>query len=545
MVNNVPRPPTPLNEPVLGYLPGSPERAELKAEIARQENEILEIPCIINGKEVFTGDVVEQVMPHDHSHVIARVHMATKANVEEAIQASLDAHEMWSTMPWEARCAIFLKASELLKGEYRAQINASTMLNQSKTCNQAEIDSACELIDFWRFNPFYARQIYEDLQPPISPSSMWNSSEVRPLEGFVFSVTPFNFSSIAANLPSSAAIMGNTGVWKPSRNSYVSNYLLMRLMMDAGLPAGVINFIPGKASMVGDTVLAHPMLAGIHFTGSTNVFRKMWRDVANNLENYRSYPRVVGETGGKDFIVAHPDCDEKALIVALLRGSFEFQGQKCSAASRAYIPQTVWNNIKEEYCTEVGKITMGDPRNFTNFMTAVIDKKSFDNITGYIDRAKADDGCEIVTGGGYDGSKGYFIEPTTIVCSDPHYESMAQEIFGPVLSIHVYPDNGFESVLKTCDETSEYALTGSIFATKREDVITAMNALRYASGNFYINDKPTGAVVGQQPFGGARGSGTNDKAGSPLNLLRWVSPRSIKETFAPPHSWGYGFLDEK
>jgi len=545
MVNNVPRPPTPLNEPVLGYLPGSPERAELKAEITRQENEILEIPCIINGKEVFTGDVVEQVMPHDHSHVIARVHMATKANVEEAIQASLDAHEMWSTMPWEARSAIFLKASELLKGKYRAQINASTMLNQSKTCNQAEIDAACELIDFWRFNPFYARQIYEDLQPTVSPSSMWNSSEVRPLEGFVFSVTPFNFSSIAANLPSSAAIMGNTGVWKPSRNSYVSNYLLMRLMMDAGLPAGVINFIPGKASMVGDTVLAHPMLAGIHFTGSTSVFRKMWRDVANNLENYRSYPRVVGETGGKDFIVAHPDCDEKALIVALLRGSFEFQGQKCSAASRAYIPATVWNNIKDEYCAEVGKITMGDPRDFTNFMTAVIDKKSFDNITGYIDRAKADEGCEIVTGGGYDGSKGYFIEPTTIVCSDPHYESMAQEIFGPVLSIHVYPDDGFESVLKTCDETSEYALTGSIFATKREDVITAMNALRYASGNFYINDKPTGAVVGQQPFGGARGSGTNDKAGSPLNLLRWVSPRSIKETFAPPHSWGYGFLSQK
>ena len=545
MVNNVPRPPTPLNEPVLGYLPGSPERAELKAEIARQENEILEIPCIINGKEVFTGDIVEQVMPHDHSHVIARVHMATKANVEEAIQASLDAHEMWSTMPWEARSAIFLKASELLKGKYRAQINASTMLNQSKTCNQAEIDAACELIDFWRFNPFYARQIYEDLQPTVSPSSMWNSSEVRPLEGFVFSVTPFNFSSIAANLPSSAAIMGNTGVWKPSRNSYVSNYLLMRLMMDAGLPAGVINFIPGKASMVGDTVLAHPMLAGIHFTGSTSVFRKMWRDVANNLENYRSYPRVVGETGGKDFIVAHPDCDEKALIVALLRGSFEFQGQKCSAASRAYIPQTVWNTIKDEYCAEVGKITMGDPRDFTNFMTAVIDKKSFDNITGYIDRAKADDGCEIVTGGGYDGSKGYFIEPTTIVCSDPHYESMAQEIFGPVLSIHVYPDDEFESILKTCDETSEYALTGSIFATKREDVITAMNALRYASGNFYINDKPTGAVVGQQPFGGARGSGTNDKAGSPLNLLRWVSPRSIKETFAPPHSWGYGFLSQK
>lgn len=544
MVNNVPRPPTPVNEPVLGYLPGSPERAALKKELDRQSSEVIEIPCIINGKEVFTGDVVEQVMPHDHNHVIARVHMATKANVEEAIQASLDAHDMWSTMPWEARAAIFLKASELLRGEYRAKINASTMLNQSKTCHQAEIDSACELIDFWRFNSDYCRQIYEDLQPPISPSSMWNSSEVRPLEGFIFSVTPFNFTSIAGNLPSSTAIMGNTGVWKPSRNSYVSNYLLMRLMMDAGLPAGVINFIPGKASMVGDTVLAHPMLAGIHFTGSTSVFRKMWRDVANNLETYRSYPRVVGETGGKDFIVAHPDCDERALIVALLRGSFEFQGQKCSAASRAYIPSSVWGRIKDEYCAEVAKITVGDPRDFTNFMSAVIDKNSFDNICGYIDRAKADPGCEIVTGGGYDGSKGYFIEPTTILCSDAHYESMAEEIFGPVLSIHVYPDDGFEAVLATCDGTSEYALTGSIFATKREDVLTAMKALRYASGNFYINDKPTGAVVGQQPFGGARGSGTNDKAGSPLNLLRWVSPRSIKETFAPPHEWGYGFLSE-
>ena len=446
-------------------------------------------------------------------------------------------------MPWEARAAIFLKASELLAGEYRAQINASTMLNQSKTCHQAEIDSACELIDFWRFNSVYAREIYEDMQPPVSPSTMWNSSEVRPLEGFVFSVTPFNFSSIAANLPSSMAIMGNTGVWKPSRNSYVSNYLLMRLMMDAGLPAGVINFIPGKASMVGETVLAHPMLAGIHFTGSTSVFRKMWRDVANNLENYRSYPRVVGETGGKDFIVAHPDCDEAALIVALLRGSFEFQGQKCSASSRAYIPKSVWNNIKDEYIEEVGKITIGDPRDFSNFMSAVIDKKSFDNISGYIERAKASPDCEIVTGGGYDGSKGYFVEPTTIVCSDPHYESMSEEIFGPVLSIHVYEDDGFEEILKTCDETSEYALTGSIFATKREDILTAMNALRYSAGNFYINDKPTGAVVGQQPFGGARASGTNDKAGSAQNLLRWVSPRMIKETFVSPEHYRYPFLD--
>lgn len=544
MVNNVPRPPTPVNEPVLGYLPGSPERIALKEELTRQSNEIVEIPCIINGVEVYTNDVVEQVMPHNHGHVIARVHMAGKNEVDDAIKASLDAHDAWSSMAWEARCAIFLKASELLRGEYRAKINASTMINQSKTCHQAEIDSACELIDFWRFNTFYARQIYEDLQPSVSPSSMWNSSEVRPLEGFVFSVTPFNFSSIAANLPSSAAIMGNTGVWKPSRNSYLSNYYLMRLMMDAGLPDGVINFIPGKASLVGEICLSHPMLAGIHFTGSTAVFRKMWKDVADNLPNMRSYPRIVGETGGKDFIVAHPNCDEKALIVALIRGAFEFQGQKCSAASRAYIPKSVWDNISEEYCAEVSKISVGDPKDFSNFMSAVIDRKSFDNICGYIDRANSDSGCEIVTGGEYDDSHGYFINPTTIICSDPKYESMSEEIFGPVLSIYIYPDNEFEEVLKLCDETSEYALTGSIFATKREDIVTAQKALRYSSGNFYINDKPTGAVVGQQPFGGARGSGTNDKAGSPLNLLRWVSPRSIKETFAPPHDWTYGFLNE-
>ena len=542
MVNSIPIPPTPVNEPVLGYLPGSPEREALKAELERQSNEILEIPCIINGEEVFTGNVIEQVMPHDHSHVIARVHLAGEAEVNAAIESALNAHTMWSTMPWQARAAIFLKASEMLAGERRAEINASTMLNQSKTCHQAEIDSACELIDFWRFNSDYARQIYEDLQPPISPSSMWNSSEVRPLEGFVFSVTPFNFSSIAANLPSCAAIMGNVGVWKPSRNSYVSNYLLMRLMMDAGLPPGVINFIPGKASVVGEICISHSELAGIHFTGSTAVFRKMWRDVANNLESMRSYPRIVGETGGKDFIVAHPDCDRQALLVAILRGAFEFQGQKCSAASRAYVPESVWNAIKDDYCAEVAKITVGDPRDFSNYMSAVIDRKSFDNITGYIDRAHADPNCDVITGGTYDDSTGYFIQPTTVVCKDPRSESMAEEIFGPVMSIHVYDDDGFEDVLTLCDTTSEYALTGSIFATDRRHIETAMAALRYAAGNFYINDKPTGAVVGQQPFGGARGSGTNDKAGSPLNLLRWVSPRSIKETFTPPHDWTYGFL---
>lgn len=543
MVNGIFQPPTPHNEPVKGYVRGSPERAELEAELARQMSEVIEIPCIINGEEVWTNNVVEQVMPHNHGHILARVHLAGEAEVRNAIQASLDAHKDWSTMPWEARGAIFLKAATMLAGSRRQEINASTMLNQSKTCHQAEIDSACELIDFWRFNVDYARQIYEDLQPPISPEGVWNQSEIRPLEGFVFSVTPFNFTSIAGNLPSCAAIMGNTGVWKPSRNSYVSNYRIMKLMMDAGLPPGVINFIPGRASVVGDICMSHPDLAGIHFTGSTAVFRKLWRDVANNLENLRSYPRIVGETGGKDFIVAHPNCDEEALIVALLRGAFEFQGQKCSAASRAYIPESVWSRIEAKYIEEVGKITMGDVSDFSNFIGAVIDKKSFDNITGYIDRAHADPGCSIVTGGSYDGSTGYFVEPTTIVCSDPMYESMQEEIFGPVLSIHIYEDSNFEDILKVCDSTSEYALTGSIFATNREDIETAKDALRFSAGNFYINDKPTGAVVGQQPFGGARGSGTNDKAGSPLNLLRWVSPRSIKETFTPPRTWGYGFLE--
>ncbi len=543
MVNSIPTPPTPINEPVLSYLKGSSERSSLEQELDRQSGEVLEIPCIINGEEVWTNNIVEQVVPHNHSHVLARVHLAGPNEIKAAIESNLEAHKTWSVMPWQSRVAIFLKSAELLAGPRRAEINASTMLNQSKTCHQAEIDAACELIDFWRFNADYVRQIYEDLQPPVSPSSMWNSSEVRPLEGFVFSVTPFNFSSIAANLPSSVVMMGNVSIWKPSRNSYVSNYRLMRLMMDAGLPPGVINFVPGRASEVGDICLSHQMLAGIHFTGSTAVFRKMWRDVANNLENLRSYPRIVGETGGKDFIVAHPDCDRQALLVALLRGAFEFQGQKCSAASRAYVPQSVWDAIKDDYIREVESIKQGDVRDFSNFVSAVIDRKAFDSITGYIDRAKADAGCTIVTGGTYDDSTGYFIRPTTILCEDPKYESMSEEIFGPVLSIHVYPDNQFEDILTTCDQTSEYALTGSIFATDRRHIETALNALRFSAGNFYINDKPTGAVVGQQPFGGARGSGTNDKAGSPLNLLRWISSRSIKETFAPPHDWRYGFLD--
>ena len=542
MVNNVVKPPTPVNEPISGFLPGSKERESLQAELSRQSNEVLKIPCIINGKEVWTGNTVNQVMPHDHSHVIAEVHLAGPKEIQSAIDAACDAQNDWANMPWEARAAIFLRAADLLAGPWRDIVNASTMLNQSKTCFQAEIDSACELIDFFRFNAVYARQIYEESQPPISPPGVWNTSEIRPLEGFVFSITPFNFTSIAGNLPSSAALMGNVGVWKPSRNSYASNYRIMQLLMEAGLPAGVINFIPAKASETSEICIADPRLAGIHFTGSTGVFQHIWKEVANNLKNLRSYPRIVGETGGKDFIVAHPNCDRRGLVVAMLRGGFEFQGQKCSAASRCYIPRTVWNAIKDEYVEEVAKITMGAPTDFTNFMTAVIDQKSFDNITGYIDRAKADSGCEIITGGGYDGSKGWFIEPTTIVCSDPKYESMSEEIFGPVLSVHVYEDEDFAATLELCDNTSPYALTGSIFAHDREAIVQAMDGLRFSAGNFYINDKPTGAVVGQQPFGGARGSGTNDKAGSQYNLLRWVSPRSIKETFVPPHDWTYGFL---
>ncbi len=532
----------PINEPILGYAPGSEERRALQVELDRQMAEVVEIPCIINGEEVYTGTTTTQVIPHKHGHVIANVHLAGRDEMEAACDAAVGAQRDWIDLGLEGRCAIFERCADLLAGDWRMRVNASTMLNQSKTAFQAEIDAACELIDFWRFNCHYARGFHDDFQPLVSPAGVQNSTEIRPLEGFVLSITPFNFSSIAANLPSAPAIVGCTGVWKPSRNSYLSNYVLMQLMMEAGLPAGVINFLPGSGAEITEIALANPDFAGLHFTGSTATFQGLWQEIGLALPNLKSYPRIVGETGGKDFVVAHPDCDRQGLLVALLRGAFEYQGQKCSAASRAYIPQSVWNAISEDLLAEIGKIKMGDARDFTNFMTAVIDKRSFDKITGYIDRAAARDTCDIVCGGGYDGSTGYFIEPTIIVTSDPNSESMIEEIFGPVLTVYLYDDEDFDNVLKICDEASPYALTGSIFSSNEENIQKAFNALRFTAGNFYINDKPTGAVVAQQPFGGARASGTNDKAGGPLNLLRWISPRSVKRTLDTPQDWTYSFM---
>ncbi len=532
----------PTNEPILGYAPGSEERRALQAELDRQMAEVLEIPCIINGESVFTGTTTTQVIPHNHGHIIAKVHLAGRDEMEAACAAAVSAQKDWIDLGLEGRCAIFERCADLLAGDWRMRVNAATMLNQSKTAFQAEIDSACELIDFWRFNCHYARGFHADFQPLVSPPGVQNSTEIRPLEGFVLSITPFNFSSIAANLPSAPAIVGCTGVWKPSRNSYHSNYVLMQLMMEAGLPAGVINFLPGSGAEITEIALANPDFAGLHFTGSTATFQGLWQEIGLALPNLKSYPRIVGETGGKDFVVAHPDCDRQGLIVALLRGAFEYQGQKCSAASRAYIPQSVWDAISEDLTSEISKIKMGDARDFTNFMTAVIDKRSFDKISGYIDRAVERESCEIVCGGNYDSSIGYFIDPTIIVTSDPNSESMIEEIFGPVLTVYVYDDEDFDDVLKICDEASPYALTGSIFSSSEDNIQKAYEVLRFTAGNFYINDKPTGAVVAQQPFGGARASGTNDKAGGPLNLLRWISPRSVKRTLEIPQDWTYSFM---
>ena len=507
--------------------------------------EQIEIPLIIGGKRVTTGVLGECIMPHDKQHVLATYHKAGAAQVEHAVAAAREAKGDWEAMQAEDRAAVFLRAAELLAGKWRARCNAATMLNQSKTAHQAEIDSACELIDFWRFNPWYAAQLHVDQQPPISPPGVWNAVELRPLEGFVFAVTPFNFTSIAGNLPTAPALMGNTVVWKPASTAVLSGWVLMQVLEAAGMPPGVINFVPGSGAAVGDAAVDHPDLAGIHFTGSTDVFRGMWKRTANNLERYTSYPRIVGETGGKDFIVAHPSADADALVTAIVRGSFEYQGQKCSAASRVYLPDGLWHRIRDQLVETTRQIRMGDVQDFRNFMGAVIDQAAFDKHRGAIEQARASNDANIVVGGETENAEGFFVGPTVIECKDPKYRTMQEELFGPIVSIYVYPENQFAQVLDVVDGTSPYALTGAIWANDRRAVAQATARLRHCAGNFYINDKPTGAVVGQQPFGGARASGTNDKAGSYMNLLRWVSARTIKETFHPPTDHGYPFMSEE
>jgi len=534
------RPPTPVNEPVRQYAPGSAERAALKKALERMAQDVVEIPIIIGGEDVRSGDTAEVVMPHDHQHVLARYHKATDEHIRAAIDSCMEAWREWSDWPWQDRAAVLLKAAELLAGEWRQILNASTMLGQSKTCHQAEIDSACEIIDFWRFNVHYARELYAN--QPISSPGVWNMTDYRPLEGFVYAISPFNFTSIGANLPTAPALMGNVAIWKPARTSLYSSYYLMRLLQEAGLPGGVINFLPGNSAQITEKLLASPHLAGIHFTGSTDVFQQLWRKVAENLESYRSYPRIVGETGGKDFIVAHPSADIDAVVTAMVRGAFEYQGQKCSAASRAYLPESVWPEAREKLGAQLGEVRMGDPRDFENFVCAVIDRSAFRDITGYIEHAKASPDAEVLFGGGYSDETGYFIEPTVILAKDPRFRTMCEEIFGPVLTVYVYPDESWSEMLDLVDSTSPYALTGAVFSRDREATREALSTLRCAAGNFYINDKPTGAVVGQQPFGGARASGTNDKAGSFLNLVRWVSPRSIKERFVPATHFARPFL---
>lgn len=534
--------PTPVNEPVYSYAPGTPERAKLKDAIREVSQATVDIPLIIGGKEVRTGNVGQVIMPHDHQHVLGQYHIAGEKEIAMAIDAAMAAKQEWGAIRWEERAAIFLKAAELLAGKYRYQMNAMSMLSTSKSAFQAEIDAACELIDFLRFNVFYAQQIYAD-QPLYSPTGIWNSVQQRPLEGFVFAVAPFNFTAIGGNLASSPAIMGNTVLLKPATSCIYTPYLFMQILKEAGLPDGVINFVPGPGAMVGKLCFEHPDLGGIHFTGSTAVFHQMWKAVGNNIAKYKSYPRIVGETGGKDFVFAHRSANVRQLVTGLVRGSFEFQGQKCSAASRAYIPRSLWEDVRRELETDVASIKMGPPSDFRNFFNAVIDRSAYKSITEYIDYADQASDAEIIIGGGYDDSKGFFIEPTVILTNNPKFRTMEEEIFGPVLTVYVYEDEQYEETLELCDQTSIYALTGAVFATERSAVSLAMSKLENAAGNFYVNDKPTGAVVGQQPFGGARASGTNDKAGSYLNLIRWVSTRTIKETFAPPSHFAYPFMD--
>jgi 1-pyrroline-5-carboxylate dehydrogenase len=532
----------PKNEPVLSYAPGSPERAALKKELEHQRSMQIEIPIIIGGKEIKTGNLGKVVMPHDHKHVLATYHKVSEKEVQMAMTAALKARETWATMPWTERASISLRAADLIAGKYRYVMNAATMLGQSKNAYQAEIDSACEVIDFLRFNVFFANEIYKG--QPISSDGVLNKTEYRPLEGFVFTVSPFNFTAIASNLNMSPVLMGNTTVWKPATTSILSNYYLMQILKEAGMPDGVINFIPGQGSVIGKEIFAHRDLAGIHFTGSTSTFNFFWKQMAENLPNYKNYPKIVGETGGKDFIVAHSTANADEVAVGIVRGAFEFQGQKCSAASRAYIPQSLWPAIKENVGKMLAEIKMGDVTDFTNFENAVIDEAAFDNIMSYIEKARNTKDAEIVFGGKGDKSKGYFIQPTVIKANDPHFITMEEEIFGPVITIYVYDDAKFSETLNLVDSTSPYGLTGAVFATDRQAILEAYEKLRYAAGNFYINDKPTGAVVGQQPFGGARGSGTNDKAGSALNLVRWTNPRTIKETLVPATNFKYPFLLE-
>lgn len=532
--------PVAVNEPIKSYAPGTPEREEVLTAYKKMFNEQTEVPLYINGKDVKTGDTGTIQPPHDHKHKVGTYHKGGKKEVQQAISAALEARKKWSQMAWEQRAGIFLKAAELIAGPYRARINASTMINQSKTIFQAEIDAACELIDFLRFNVQYMTEIYAE--QPQSTSGAWNRLEYRPLEGFVYCVTPFNFTAIAGNLPASAALMGNVTVWKPSDHQMLSAHIVMEIFKEAGVPAGVINMVNADPVMMTEEVLSHPDFAGIHFTGSTGVFKSIWTQIGANINTYKTYPRIVGETGGKDFIVAHASAIPEQVATGITRGAFEFQGQKCSAASRAYIPRSLWPAVEKHLKDEISTIKMGSPEDMSNFMTAVIHEGSFDKLASYIDQAKKDSNAQIITGGNYDKSKGYFIEPTVILTKDPKYPTMETELFGPVITIYVYEDTDYASMLKLVDETSIYALTGAIFSQDRYALEQATVALENCAGNFYLNDKCTGAVVGQQPFGGARASGTNDKAGSKLNLLRWVSPRMIKETFVTPTDYRYPFL---
>jgi len=535
------RVPTPINEPVKSYAPGSPERAELKARLDKMAGERADIPIIIGGREIRTGKTGQVVMPHNHKHVLADWHRATPDHIGQAIDAARAARREWANWAWEDRAAVFLKAAELLATTWRATMNAATMLGQSKTVYQAEIDAACELTDFWRFNPAYAQELYTE--QPLSSPGMWNQLDYRALEGFVYAVSPFNFTAIGGNLPGAPALMGNTVVWKPASTAILSGYYIMKLLEEAGLPPGVINFVPGDAAEISNICLAHRELAGVHFTGSTSVFNSMWKTIGANMSNYLSYPRIVGETGGKDFIVAHPSANAQAIAVAIARGGFEYQGQKCSAASRVYVPRSLWKQVRDAAVGMMDEIKQGDVRDFRNFVSAVIDKKSFDKISSYLDDARRN--ATIVAGGTAQGDDGYFIKPTLVETDEPGYRLLSEEIFGPVVTAYVYDDSKWTDTLRLVDKTSPYALTGAVFANDRGAVREATLALRNAAGNFYINDKPTGAVVGQQPFGGARSSGTNDKAGSKLNLVRWISARTIKETFSPPSDYKYPFMGEK